>query len=411
MTENIRFDAADGKIEPDYSDFFIETDELVLKKAKEKDLTEIYRNLWSREESARYMLWDVTTSEEEAAERMRRTIAFQRANKYAFLVYEKENDRPIGFAGMREIEPGVYEDTGVALGPDFLRKGYGTQILNALAEEAGNCGAHKFIASCRKENIASHELQMKCGFRFVKEETRIDPRNGESYILEFNKKILARVGAIIMASGVSKRFGSNKLLAKCGGKMLIEHILDKAQASSLTKYVVVTRHPEIAAICSKRHVPCALHDMPHKNDTLRLGTAFLTEGAEALADIARQEGRTVTVADGSDDRDKLDGIMILPGDQPLLRVGSIEALIRAFCEEKDKILRLRFGEDVGLPTIFPADFFEGLKSLPEEKGGAYLIKKVPERVRTVEAFDRYELADSDTPEELAVLNEEYARRG
>lgn len=174
----------------DYSDFFIETTDLILKKAKEEDWKEIYLNLWRHEESAKYMLWEVTTSEQDVIDRIKRTVAFQKTNKYAFFVYEKLTNIPIGFAGMREIEHGVFEDTGVALGPDFTQKGYGVQILNALVEEVRKCGGHKFIASCRKQNIASHKLQMRCGFQFLNEEIRIDPRTDESYVLEFNERKL-----------------------------------------------------------------------------------------------------------------------------------------------------------------------------------------------------------------------------
>lgn len=63
-------------------------------------------------------------------------------------------------------------------------------MLNALTEEARVSGGYRFIASCRKQNIASHNLQMHCGFSFMKEEMRIDPRNGEEYVLEFNEKFL-----------------------------------------------------------------------------------------------------------------------------------------------------------------------------------------------------------------------------
>lgn len=180
----------EGSIWPDYSDFSINTEGLILKKAKQEDWEDMYNNLWRYEESARYMLWDVTTSEAEAIERARKSVAFQKVTKYAFFIYEKETNVAIGFAGMKEIEPGVYEDTGIAIGPSYTQKGYGTQVLNTLVEEAKRCGAHKFVASCRKQNIASHDMQMKCGFQFVKEETRIDPRTDESYILEFNEKQL-----------------------------------------------------------------------------------------------------------------------------------------------------------------------------------------------------------------------------
>lgn len=174
----------------DYSNFSIETEDLILRKARFEDWPHIYDNLWRHEESARYMLWSVTTSEEEAIDRINRTIAFQSTNKYTFFIVEKESNEVIGFAGMKEIEPGVFEDMGVGLGPQYTGKGYGTQVLNALLNEVSSNGGHKFIATCWKQNIASKRLQERLGFCFVKEEMRTDPRTGKDYIMLFSEKTL-----------------------------------------------------------------------------------------------------------------------------------------------------------------------------------------------------------------------------
>lgn len=168
----------------------LETSDLILKKAEWSDWADIYHNLWCHEESAKYMLWNVTRSETEALDRIDRTLRFQKDHEHAYFVYEKKTGRAIGFAGMIELEPGVFEDIGVAVGPDFTGKGYGTQILGVLVDEARRCGAHKFIGTCRKQNIASHRLQMRCGFQFSHDEDRVDPRDGSPYVLEFNELII-----------------------------------------------------------------------------------------------------------------------------------------------------------------------------------------------------------------------------
>lgn len=145
----------------------------------------MYRNVWSREETARYMLWQVTVSEEDAMERMRRTIQFQKENT-AWTVFEKKSGQAIGFAGMLPAEGGVYEDCGVALGPEFVGQGYGKQILIALTEHAfKQLGAVAFVASCRAQNAASRGTILSCGFTFTHTEDRIDPRNDTPYVLEF----------------------------------------------------------------------------------------------------------------------------------------------------------------------------------------------------------------------------------
>lgn len=169
----------------------LETKDLIIKKGEQKDWKDMYYNLWRHEQSAKYMLWNVTTSEEDAQIRMEKTIAFEETHPYCWLVYEKASGQAIGFAGMIEIEDGVYEDTGIALGPDFVGKGYGKQILNAMVDFAQDeLGAKKMVLSYRSQNIASEKLQESCGFTYSHSEEKVDPRNGESYVLKYMIKEL-----------------------------------------------------------------------------------------------------------------------------------------------------------------------------------------------------------------------------
>ena len=166
----------------------LETKDLILRKACFDDWKDLYRNIWSREESARYMLWQVTPSEEAARDRMQRTLQFQREHD-AWTVFEKSSGRAIGFAGILPIEDGVYEDCGVALGPEFVGQGYGKQILTALADYAlGKLEATKFIVSCRSQNVASRRMILSCGFAYTHSEGRVDPRDDTPYVLEFYKQ-------------------------------------------------------------------------------------------------------------------------------------------------------------------------------------------------------------------------------
>lgn len=169
----------------------LQTQDLIIKKGEQKDWKDMYYNLWRHSESAKYMLWNVTTSEEDAQDRMARTVKFEETHPYCWLVYEKASGQAIGFAGMEEIEPGVFEDMGVALGPDFVGKGYGKQIINAMADYAKiNLGAHKMLLSYREGNVASKRLQEACGFSYSHSVDKDDPRTGEMYVLHYTCKML-----------------------------------------------------------------------------------------------------------------------------------------------------------------------------------------------------------------------------
>lgn len=95
-----------------------------------------------------------------------------------------------------------------------------------------------------------------------------------------------------MASGLAKRFGSNKLLAEFDGKPLL------CRAFAVTEglhRVVVTRSTEVQALCKKYGIPVLHHAHPLRSDTVRLGLECLLPRFPAMS-----------------------GCVFLPGDQPLL---------------------------------------------------------------------------------------------
>ncbi len=143
----------------------LETGDLILRKAVPEDAKGLYYNVWSRGETARYMLWKPTESLEAAAIRMEKTMAWQR-DHLAFNIVEKASGQPIGFVGFLEIEPDVYDDTGLALGPEFVGKGYGSQVLREMLRCCfQDLGAKEVQCSCRAANEASRRLILACGLK------------------------------------------------------------------------------------------------------------------------------------------------------------------------------------------------------------------------------------------------------
>ena len=168
-----------------------ESKDLILRKAVQEDWRDMYENLWRHSESAKHMLWNITTSEPDAVARMERTLKFQASHDHHWLVVEKTSGKAIGFAGLEVLQPGVCGETGIAIGPAYIGKGYGKQILNALTDYARDrLDARKFVACCRTGNAASRGMQLGCGFQFSHLEEKTDPRNNAPYTLEYYEKEL-----------------------------------------------------------------------------------------------------------------------------------------------------------------------------------------------------------------------------
>ena len=194
-------------------------------------------------------------------------------------------------------------------------------------------------------------------------------------IMENNLK----VGIVIMASGLGRRFGSNKLLEDLNGKPLIKWIID-ATENLFDKRVVVTRSTSVKQICDSLKVECILHELPNRNDTVRLGLTAL------MSDV--------------------DYCFFTPADQPLISRQSIIRLVERVkasdCAKlgSEKIVRTSYGDIVGSPVGFPSVFFEKLLNLPEKKGGGWIAKNHPDMVDLVEVCHEYELWDVDTVADL-----------
>ena len=184
-----------------------------------------------------------------------------------------------------------------------------------------------------------------------------------------------QIGCVIMASGLGKRFGGNKLMADFCGQPLICRVLD-ASENLFDRRVVVTRSREVSDLCRERGIEVILHELPHRSDTVRLGVECM---------------------------DDVDGCMFCPGDQPLLRRETLTKMIQCWESDWDTIWRTAFQGEMGAPVLFPKWTFQELASIPNGQGGGFVMNAHLQHLRTVSVSNQYELMDVDTQEDLYFL--------
>ena len=189
------------------------------------------------------------------------------------------------------------------------------------------------------------------------------------------------IGCVVMASGLSERYGRNKLLEKLDGREVILHTA-RSLAEAGFDPLAVTRSAEVKALLDREGIRCAMHGGPLKSDTIHTGLALLAP------DLA--------------------GYLFMPGDQPLVRPASLRRMAEEFRADPRRAVRLGFGNTAGSPVLFPAFCREKLMAYTGNRGGLEVLEAERVPCGVVQAADAWELWDVDTPEKMDRIREAYA---
>lgn len=182
-----------------------------------------------------------------------------------------------------------------------------------------------------------------------------------------------KIGCVVMASGLSERYGKDKLLEKLGDREIILHAAGCLIEAGLAP-LVVTRSTAVRALLDGAGIRCALHDGERKSDTMHVGILNLEPDVE--------------------------GYLFMPGDQPLTRPASIRKLLERFGSSPSRAVRLSFGDTAGSPVLFPSSFRGDLLAYSGERGGVEVLRAKDAPCDVVQAAYDWELWDVDTPEAM-----------
>jgi molybdenum cofactor cytidylyltransferase len=184
------------------------------------------------------------------------------------------------------------------------------------------------------------------------------------------------ISAVVLASGFSTRFGSDKLLSDFKGKALIRWVLDSCMDSRLEEIIVVYRRTELLGLLRDLPIRLIHNEMAHlgMSASVKLGISSLSNNST--------------------------GCMILMGDQPLFGKDDINLMIDKFSSNEALIATALNGKRKN-PVIFPSKYYADLLASSGDKGGRDIIDNDPDKMLI--EFDAFKLMDIDTINDLEQL--------
>jgi molybdenum cofactor cytidylyltransferase len=191
----------------------------------------------------------------------------------------------------------------------------------------------------------------------------------------------ARVAAIVLAAGEGKRFGGRKLQAPLDGKPLVQHVIDAANASSLSPVVVVTGSDADALLAG-----------------LRLGAARAVHNAEYA------HGQAGSLALGLRSVGDADAAVVLLGDQPRVAPALLEALVVRQRESGAAAVVSSSNGRRMPPTLLHRDLWPAVLALTGDVGAREVLAGRDDVVAVEVGGALGALDDVDTPDDHARLS-------
>jgi molybdenum cofactor cytidylyltransferase len=171
---------------------------------------------------------------------------------------------------------------------------------------------------------------------------------------------------IILAAGMSTRFGQLKQLLKVGDSTILSMVINATLKSDLDKVVLV---------------------LGHQSESIRacLAQTLSDSRLRMVVNPLYQEGMSTSLQRGlSEVKDEFQSIMIFMGDQPLLTSETINTILRRFrASDKDICVPVHEGKR-GLPVCFSRRFYDEILEVRGDQGAREVIRNNPKDVLAIE---------------------------
>jgi len=195
-----------------------------------------------------------------------------------------------------------------------------------------------------------------------------------------------RVAGLVLAAGLSSRFGSPKPLAVVGGRPLLQHVLDAVAPTPLDPVLVVLGHAadEIEAAISWR-------------EEIRLRNPDPARGLASSLHVGLDDLGAVLP--------RLDGAVVVLGDQPRTRASVVEALLSAAERSDRPLVAPRYAGGGGInPVLVRHAAFDLVDRVTGDRGFGPFIATHLDLTEWVDVAGSN--PDVDTPADLGPIAEE-----
>lgn len=197
------------------------------------------------------------------------------------------------------------------------------------------------------------------------------------------KAAIDNVYAIILAAGSSSRMGNPKQLLEWHNRPLLSHAITNTREIFHDRVIVVLgAHAEL------------------------IQTSIDLGDVTSIVNSQWQEGMASSIRVGIKALPaSATAALIMLCDQPLINAEHIQNLLSGWQQAPTYIVVSEYHQSVGVPVVFPAEFFTDLLALKGDRGAKPLLLNFKDRLLKISLPEA--AVDIDKPEDFELLTNQY----
>lgn len=197
---------------------------------------------------------------------------------------------------------------------------------------------------------------------------------------------MEKIIAIVLAAGYSSRMKRNKMLLPFGDSTVIENTVQGLFRSLVDGVAVVVGNEQAQIRQALANYPVQFIENPR-----------FAQGMSSSV----QEGIRVLQEDP-----ELAGVMLIPGDMPLVQWTTVNAVLQKFAASDFSIIIPVYQGKKGHPVLFSKTLFPQLLEISGDVGAREVVWRNSAQCCFLEVDDPGILIDIDSPEEYARWNKD-----